>query len=465
MIFEQYYLGCLAHASYLIGDTASRRAVVVDPQRDIAQYLQTADAHGLHIEAVILTHFHADFVAGHLELRERIGARIHLGSAARAEYAFTPLNHGDVLELGSVRIEILETPGHTPESICLLVRDDSSEPARLLTGDTLFVGDVGRPDLLASIGTTADALAHQLYHSLHDRILPLPDETRIYPAHGAGSLCGKNIGTETWSTLGQQRRYNYALRPMPEAEFVSLVTRNLPPAPAYFAYDADVNRRERATLDTALNESLRPLSADVLLAHRDAGGIVLDVRDPGEYAAAHLLGSVNIGLGGKFATWAGSLLDRSLPIALIADPGHETEAATRLGRIGFDQVIGYLDHGMAALSDHAAEIDSFERSTAQGLAEEMAGASPPVVIDIRAAGERSDKRIDGTTHIPLEQIDQRFREIPEGRSVVLQCAGGYRSMIAASLLLRRGFPDVSDLIGGITAWEVAGLDLVRGDAR
>lgn len=465
MIFEQYYLSCLAHASYLIGDPDTRRAIVVDPQRDIAQYLDTAHLHGLAIDAVFLTHFHADFVAGHLELRERTGARIHLGSRAEAEYEFTAVHHGHLLQLGSIKVEVLETPGHTPESICLLVRDGSDEPARLLTGDTLFVGDVGRPDLLASVGATAEELARQLYHSLHERILRLPDETRIYPAHGAGSLCGKNLGSETSSTLGQQRRYNYALRPMSEVEFVSLVTRNLPAVPAYFAYDAEVNKKERPTLETAIAQGRKPLTVEKLLAHRDAGGIVLDVRDPVDHAAAHLRGSINIGLGGKYATWAGSLLDRSRPIALIADPGLETEAATRLGRIGFDQVVGYLDGRMAALSQHPAEIGSFERHTAQGLAEELTRADPPLIIDVRAVGERREKRIPASVHIPLEQIEARLAEIPRDQPLVLQCAGGYRSMIATSLLRRHGYYDATDLIGGITAWEVGGLLLDREEER
>lgn len=459
MHFQQYYLGCLAHASYLIGDLKSGRAVVVDPQRDVDQYVADAGALGLTITDVFLTHFHADFVAGHLELSARSGATIHLGASASAEYPFKAAADGDHFDLGTIRITVLETPGHTPESICLLVqdRDHPELPGSLLTGDTLFIGDVGRPDLMASVGSSADQLGRLLYRSLHEKILPLPDDTLIYPAHGAGSMCGRNLSKETVSTLGAQRLYNYALHPMSEEEFVSTVTRNLPAQPAYFAYDAETNRKLRATLEESLARSLRPMTVQELIRHQGHGGIVLDVRTPEDHAAAHWLGSINIGLGGKYASWAGSLLDRTREIALIADPEQEVEAATRLGRIGFDQVIGYLDHGMAALSDHPALIGQLERTTAQGLCEELDSADPPQVLDIRAASERESSRITGTVHIPLEELPNRWRELARDRRVVIHCASGYRSMIGASLLRREGMTDVSDLIGGISAWQLAGL--------
>ncbi len=460
-MLKQYYLGCLAHASYLIADETTGVAAVVDPQRDVDQYLSDAAAGGLRIEHVFLTHFHADFVAGHLELRARTGATIHLGARAEADYAFVPGRDGDRLELGpNVRLEILETPGHTPESISLVVHDrqqDAVNPYAVLTGDTLFIGDVGRPDLMASVGMTAEELAGLLYDSLRNKLLVLPDATLVYPAHGAGSMCGKNLSKETVSTLGEQRKFNYALQPMARDEFVRLVTADQPEAPGYFAYDADLNRRERPTLDMTLARMLQPLALEEVLRMAAAGAYVLDVRDPADWAGAHLAGSINIGLSGQFATWAGSLLDRTRAIVVVADPGRESEAATRLGRIGFDHLAGYLDTGMAALAGRPELLRAHERVTAPVLAEWLAQAAPPVVLDIRNPGERDAKHIAGSLHIPLAQLERRRGEIPRGRRLVVHCAGGYRSMIALSLLEHHAVPDATDLVGGIAAWEKSAL--------
>src|SRR5580698_6585566 len=313
MLLKQYYLGCLAHASYLLGDEASATAIVVDPQRDIEQYVADAERFGLQIRHVFLTHFHADFIAGHLELRDRCGATIHLGSRAEAEYAFTPMADGDTLHFSGLRLEVLETPGHTIESISILVFDlekSAAKPHAVLTGDTLFIGDVGRPDLRASLGWTADDLGAHLYDSLHDKLLTLPDDTLVYPAHGAGSLCGKQLSSDTVSSLGNQRRFNYALQPMSKEEFIRLVTADQPDAPPYFTYDAILNTRERATLDKNLERVLHPVALDEVLRVGNAGAQLLDVRDAAEVAKAHLAGSINIGLGGQYATWAGTLLDR-----------------------------------------------------------------------------------------------------------------------------------------------------------
>jgi hydroxyacylglutathione hydrolase len=478
MILQQFYLNCLAHASYLIGDEATGIAAVVDPQRDIDGYLGFASEHGLRIAHVFLTHFHADFIAGHLELRDRTGAAIYLGAAARAEYEFRPLHDGDAVEFGRVRLTALETPGHTPESICLLVYDlaeSAIAPRAVLTGDTLFVGDVGRPDLRAALGWSAADLGALLYSSLHDKILPLPDASLVYPAHGAGSLCGKAISKETVSTIGEQRASNYALQPMSQAAFVELVTADQPDAPAYFTYDAVLNSRERQTLEQALARELKPLSIDALLSEQARGAQVLDTRDPAEFAAAHLAGSINIGLIGQYATWAGTVLTRDRPIAIVADPGAEGESALRLGRIGFDHVIGYLEGGMASADDgvrprHAdrvggsdpvrARIVTTERVGADVAASRLASAAPPVIVDVRSAPERAQKRIEGSVHIPLNHLPDRLAEIPADRPVLLHCAGGYRSSIAASLLQRHGFTQVSQLAGGIAAWEIAGLPVI-----
>ena len=465
MIVKQFYLNCLAHASYLIGDEEAGIAAVVDPQRDIDRYLEFASEHGLRIAHVFLTHFHADFLAGHLELRTRAGAAIYLGAAARAEYTFRPLHDGDAVEFGRTRLVALETPGHTPESISILVYDlaDSAEtPKAVLTGDTLFVGDVGRPDLRAALGWSATDLGALLYSSLRDKLLPLPDATLVYPAHGAGSLCGKAISTETVSTIGEQRAANYALQPMSQTAFIDLVTADQPDAPAYFTYDAVLNSRERPTLEQALARELRPLTIDALLAEQARGAQVLDTRDPGEFAAAHLVGSINIGLVGQYATWVGTVLTHDQPIAIVADPGAESESALRLGRIGFDHVIGYLEGGLASADSASARIDATERVGADVAASRLASAVPPVIVDVRSAPERAQKRIEGSMHLPLNHLGERLSEIPEGRQVLLHCAGGYRSSIAASLLKRHGFTHVSELAGGIAAWETAGLPVSSG---
>ena len=459
MILQQFYLNCLAHASYLIGDESSGIAAVVDPQRDVDGYLAFAADHGLRIAHVFLTHFHADFLAGHLELRDRAGATIYLGAAARAEYAFHALHDGASVEFGRVRMTALETPGHTPESISLLVYDlaeSASTPKAVLTGDTLFVGDVGRPDLRAALGWSATDLGAMLYASLRDKLLTLPDSSLVYPAHGAGSLCGKALSKETVSTIGEQRASNYALQPMSEAAFIELVTADQPDAPPYFTYDAVLNSRERPTLDQALARELRPLTIDQLLEEQARGAQVLDTREPAAFAAAHLAGSINIGLIGQYATWAGTILSREAPIVLVADPGTEMESALRLGRIGFDHVIGFLAGGLASASVGPARIDTTERVGADVAAARLASATPPVVLDVRTPSERAQKHIEGSINIPLNHLLERMAQIPRGRPLLVHCAGGYRSSIAASLLQREGFDDVSELAGGITAWETAG---------
>lgn len=456
MILKQFYLGCLAHASYLIGDEETGTAAVVDPQRDVDQYLQEARDRGLEIRHVLLTHFHADFVSGHLELRERTGAVIYLGARARAEYAFTPLKDGGTVELGSVRLRAMETPGHTPEAICILVYDlrkDRKNPQAVLTGDTLFIGDVGRPDLMASVGVSADELAGMLYESLQTKLLALPDETLVYPAHGAGSRCGKHLSTDTVSTIGVQRGHNYALQPMTKKEFVQLVTANQPEAPAYFGYDAMLNRRERPTLDESLERELHPLRLDDVLRLQREGAQLLDVRDPADYAGGHICGSTNIGLGGKFATWAGTMLSREQPIVIIAEPGREREAAMRLGRIGFDHVAGYLKDGMASLDTAPERVSRTDRITASVLADELASPDPPLVLDVRNEDEWNKDRIDGSVNIPVGHLRERIAELPKNRRIAVHCATGYRSSIAASLLEQEGITGVMDLVGGIEGWK------------
>jgi glyoxylase-like metal-dependent hydrolase (beta-lactamase superfamily II)/rhodanese-related sulfurtransferase len=456
LILRSYYLGCLAHASYMIGDRATGVAAVIDPQRDVEQYLADAAAEGLTIRHVLETHFHADFLSGHLELEKRTGAAIYFGARASADFSFTPLAEGDAIEMGRVRLVILETPGHTPESISILAYDldvDATAPAAVFTGDTLFIGDVGRPDLMAAKGMSPEELAALLHDSLHRKLLTLPDATRVYPAHGAGSLCGRALKDERVSTIGREKEWNYACAPMPRAEFIRLLTSDLPEAPAYFPFDAQRNREVRPTLDEVLS-TLRPLDIETVLELAAGGATLLDVREPGEFARAHLAGAINIGLSGKYATWAGSLLDRARPIVLVANPGRETEAALRLGRIGFDDIAGYLAGGLDAARGHQARVRTGDRLTPQ----ELAVRTPaPFVLDVRERGEREAKQIPGTTWVPLGQLGRRLGELPGDREIVVHCASGYRSSIAASLLRRVGFERVADLLGGIEAW--AGTDL------
>jgi len=460
MIFKQFYLNCLAHASYLIGDEETRTAVVVDPQRDIERYLEFAAENKLQIKHVILTHLHADFIAGHLELRDRAGAAIYLGAKAQAEYRFNPLADGSVVEFGRVRLKALETPGHTPESISILVYDlkrSSVEPYAVLTGDTLFIGDVGRPDLRASLGWSAIDLGGLLYDSLQSKLLPLPDASLVYPAHGAGSLCGRAISKETVSTIGDQRRLNYALQPMSKKAFVELVTADQPEAPPYFVYDAVLNSKERPTLDESLERNLKPLTLDTVLALQKAGEQILDTRDAEEFGAAHLAGSINIGLGGQYATWAGTMLDHEHPIVIIAAPGRENESAVRLGRIGFDNVAGYLQKGLQSLESRPDLVAFVERLSPQFAAELIASSQAPLAVDVRAPREREQKYIGGSLSMPLNHLAQDLKALAKDRPLLVYCAGGYRSSIAASLLKADGFDSVCEIAGGLAAWESANL--------
>jgi glyoxylase-like metal-dependent hydrolase (beta-lactamase superfamily II)/rhodanese-related sulfurtransferase len=457
---ERYYLSCLAHASYLIADEESGEAAVVDPQRDVDCYLESAAQLGCSIRHVFLTHFHADFVAGHLELRDRQDATVYLGARASADYAFKPMRDGETLRMGQVALEVLETPGHSPESISILVYDlnrDQRAPQAVLTGDTLFIGDVGRPDLRASLGWSAEDLGGLLYDSLREKLLTLPDETLVYPAHGAGSLCGKNLSTDTVSTIGEQRLYNYALKPMSREQFVGIVTADQPDTPSYFTYDAVLNTKERPTLDQTLERGLRPLSLGEALTLQDAGAQVLDTRDAADFEGAHLRGGLSVGLGGSYATWCGTILDGTRPIVIVADLGREIEAATRLGRIGFDTVAGYLAGGMQALDSSPELIERTERVTATSLSEQLSGLEPPLILDVRSRPEWEEKHVEDAVNTPLSRLTESAAQLPRDRTIVVYCASGYRSAIAASLLMHLGFPRVADLVGGLAAWESSRL--------
>ena len=465
MKIQQYYLACLSHASYMITDEKTKTAAVVDPQRDIDQYLADAKAGGYTIKHVFLTHFHADFIAGHIELRDKAGATIHLGRRAEAEFECVHMKDGDVVEFGDVKLEIMETPGHTPEGISILVYDlarSTTAPEAVLTGDTLFIGDVGRPDLLASIGVTADELADMLYYSITNKLVKLPDATLVYPAHGAGSMCGKSLSKETVSTIGEQKKFNYALQPMSREAFKQIVTADQPEAPDYFVHDAILNRKERTALHDAMEQQLKPLSVDEVLAMQKAGAQILDVRDGIDFEGEHMKGAINIALSGKYATWAGSMLTHDLPIVVIAEEGGEEEAVMRLGRIGFDNVAGYLANGMRALETRPELAQWTERITAPALAEWIDGQRPdagatPVVLDIRSEAEHAGGHIEGSLNIPLPRLEERIGELPADRPVVVHCEGGYRSAIGASLLQKLGRQHVHDLVGGYKAWAATRL--------
>ncbi len=451
MIFKQYELGCLSLFSYLIGDETTGRAVVIDPQRDVSQYLQDADELGLHIERVIETHFHADFLSGHLELAAATDAVISFGDEARADFPIDPLAHGQRLSLGDVTLEVRHTPGHTPESISVVVWEhaDDLEPWAVFTGDTLFVGDVGRPDLLTSVGWTADGLARRLYRSVHDQLLTLPDATEVYPAHGAGSACGKNLSTATQSTIGEQRRTNYALAPMSEDAFVEAVTQGQSVAPLYFAFAADSNRRDRELLDDHRDTPVFDL--DLTLRQQAEGAVIIDGRPAELFASGHLRGAVNVGLDGRFAEYAGDVLQPGQSVIVVTEPGRENEARIRLARIGFDHVIGALPDIDRVLMEHpelavraprvtASEVDAWRRT------------DPDLqIVDVRNPGEVAAGAIEGAVNLPLPQLLDRLDDLDPERPTIVYCAGGYRSATAASLLRARGFGTVADIYGGYGA--------------
>ena len=454
LVFKQYYLACLSQASYLIGDRSTGRAAVVDPLRDVDQYLDDARALGLSIEAVFETHFHADFLSGHLELAKATGAEIVYGDAAveRIGFPVRAMRDGETMSLGTVDLEVLATPGHTPESICIVVREGrpDSEPYGVLTGDTLFIGDVGRPDLLSSVGLTATELGRQLYSSLHDKLMTLPDATKVYPAHGAGSACGKNLSTETVSTIGEQRRTNYALAPMSVEAFVEVVTEGQSAAPMYFMFAANRNREAHELLSTDV--VVPSMSMEELLAQKDAGAVVLDTREGSDFALGHVRGSINVGLSGRFADYVGQVVTPGTPIVLVGEQGTDHEATIRLARIGFDSVVGTLESPLSSFVRRQDVIEQSSRLTFDAFAERIATVRDVVTVDVRNVGEVELGTVPGARNIPIAQLVGRLDELDKSVPTVVFCAGGYRSMIAASVLRAQGFTDVSDVIGGYGAW-------------
>jgi hydroxyacylglutathione hydrolase len=454
MYFKQFYLACLAHASYLIGSDGE--AAVVDPQRDVDEYIEEANAQGLKIKYVIETHLHADFVSGHQEIAARTGAQIVFGARAGAQFEHRAVKDGEEITLGGVTLRFLETPGHTPEGICVLVTAPG-EPQKLLTGDTLFIGDVGRPDLAGGKGYTPQMMAEMMYESLHGKLLKLPDSVEVYPAHGAGSMCGRNMSKETSSTIGEQRKFNYALKPMSKEEFVTMMTADLPEAPSYFPKDAEINRSGARELSEL--QPPQPLTPQQVQQLRDEGHILLDVRSAVDFGAAHVPGSMNIGLGGQFAMWAGSLIPLTVSIVVIADTGAQVdETVVRLARVGIENVKGYLEGGVQSWRDAGLPVDAITQVSVAELNERIATLDMQIV-DVRRPAEYINGHVPRAMNAPLASLDKSIGplNLQKDKLTAVICAGGYRSSAAASLLEQQGFLNLLNVAGGTGAWVNAGF--------
>src|SRR2546428_805532 len=460
MYFKQFYLGCLAHASYLIGSDGE--AAVVDPQRDVDQYIAGAQAQNLTIKYIIETHLHADFISGHRELTARTGAEIVFGEKAGAAFAHRAVKEGDELNIGRVKLRIIETPGHTPESICVLVIDTevSGEPQKVLTGDTLFIGDVGRPDLAGGKGYSPQEMAGMMYDSLHRKLLKLNDSVEVYPAHGAGSMCGKNLSTETSSTLGQQRKFNYALQPMTKSQFVKMMTTDLPEAPAYFAKDAEINRAGAPSMDQLPEpEALTP--AEVFKRARE-DTVVLDVRSAAEFGAGHVPGSLNIGLGGQFALWAGSLIPLNSAIVIVAESEDKvSEAQLRLARVGLENVSGFLAGGIYAWNQSGFAVAAVPQVSVCELNDLIKTQTDLQLIDVRRLPEYESGHAPGAITAPLAKLREVLPSLrlDLSKPTAVICAGGYRSSAATSIFQQQGFANLLNVTGGTTAWINAGYEV------
>ncbi len=485
MYFKQFYLACLAHASYLIGSEGE--AAVVDPQRDVDQYIAEAEAQGLTIKYVIETHLHADFVSGHGELAERTGAEIVIGAKAGATFPHRGVKDGDELRIGEVVLRIMETPGHTPESICVLVSETSGgekgergkgeqgangdedsgagslqKVLKVLTGDTLFIGDVGRPDLAGGKGYTPQMMAAMMYDSLHEKLLKLPDEVEVYPAHGAGSMCGRSLSKESSSTIGEQKKTNYALKPMPKDAFVRMMTADLPDAPAYFPRDAEINRGgAQALAEVSRPASLSPPAVNELATQ---GHLILDVRSAYEFGAGHVPGSLNIGLGGQFASWAGTLISMGTSIVMVAQSDEQVdEAVMRLARVGIETVTGYLHGGIEAWREAGLGMAHLAQISVADLRHLIEKDTDLQVVDVRRSAEYASGHVPQAMHAPLSTLHSTVANLaldPTKPTAVI-CAGGYRSSAASSILEQHDFKKLLNVSGGTGAWVEAGYPTAK----
>jgi glyoxylase-like metal-dependent hydrolase (beta-lactamase superfamily II)/rhodanese-related sulfurtransferase len=448
MQFKQFYLGCLSHASYYLG--SGDEAAIIDPQRDVQQYLDEAEANGQRIKYVIETHSHADFVSGHVELAGQTGAEIIYGERANTQFPTHKVREGDQLTVGFIKLSFLETPGHTPEGITIIAEDtsDGEAPLKMFTGDTLFIGDVGRPDLIGSKGFTAAQMADMLYDSLHNKILGYPDETEVYPAHGAGSLCGKSLSKETWSTLGEQRRFNYALQPMSKEEFINIVASDQPEVPMYFPRSAAKNLEGSRPL-SEITEPVE-LTTDQALSF---DGIVLDVRPNHVYGAGHIPNSINIGLGGQFASWAGTLIPIGTSLAVVSDTKETVdEAVMRLARVGHENVRGFVLY-----SNYTGPIKTVPQVTVDEMNEILATGENIQFVDVRRVGEHNTGHAVKTVNNPLDKLGSNFEQLDPKLPTYVICQGGYRSSIGTSILENAGFERLFNVTGGTAAWISRGL--------
>jgi glyoxylase-like metal-dependent hydrolase (beta-lactamase superfamily II)/3-mercaptopyruvate sulfurtransferase SseA len=463
MYFKQLYLGCLAQASYLIGSEGE--AAVVDPRRDVDEYLAEAAAQNLKIKYVIETHLHADFVSGHRELAARTGAEIVFGAKAGATFPHAAVHDGDEIKIGHVVLRIMETPGHTPESVSIVVIDSevSDQPQKVLTGDSLFVGDVGRPDLAGGQGYTPSMMAAMMYDTLHGKLLRLADEVEVYPAHGAGSMCGKHMSQETSSTIGEQRKSNYALQPMTKDEFVRMMTADLPQSPAYFHEDAEINRNGAPLLvEVSSAPALRPQEVKNLAALDHVGHTILDVRAASEFGGGHVPGSINISLAGQFAIWSGTLIAIGTPIVIVAESEEKAaEAVMRLARVGHESVRGHLEGGIAAWRDAGFTLATVAQITVDQLEGLVAAQTPLQIVDVRRPSEYKSGHVPRAQSVPLLSLQQSLANLrldPTKPTAVI-CAGGYRSSAAVSILQQQGFSNLLNVTGGTNAWIAAGYEV------
>ncbi len=460
MQLEQIYTGCLAQGAYYI--ESKGEAVVIDPLREVAPYLARAEKDGAKIKYVLETHFHADFVSGHIDLAAKTGAQIVFGPTAQPGFEAHVATDGEVLKVGDISFTVVHTPGHTMESTCYLLKDETGKEIGLFSGDTLFIGDVGRPDLAQKVvaDLTQDKLARHLYYSLRNKIMPLANDIIVYPAHGAGSACGKNMSKETTDTLGNQKNFNYALRPdMTEEEFVKEVTDGLTPPPAYFPENVLMNIRGYESIDTVLKrgeEALEPSAFEAAANETDA--VILDTRDAQTFAKGFIPNAINIGIDGNFAPWVGTMIpDIKQKILLITDEGREEEVVTRLARVGYDFTIGYLKGGFSAWKASGKETDQIETVAASEIPRILKDNPAITVLDVRKASEYASEHVIGAENIPLDYLNDQLAEIQKDKTYLVHCAGGYRSMIFNSILKSRGYDNLIDVQGGFAAIKETGL--------
>lgn len=456
MYIEQLYTGCLAEAAYYI--ESDGEAAIIDPLRETEPYIELAKKRNAKIKYVFETHFHADFVSGHVDLARKTNSSIVFGPTAKTGYDTIVAKDEEVFSIGKIKLKVLHTPGHTLESSCYLLIDENGKDHAVFTGDTLFVGDVGRPDLAIKSDLTIDDLAGMMYDSLNSKIKPLADDVIVYPAHGAGSSCGKNIGKETFSTIGTQKQMNYAMQTMSKAEFIKAVTEGLSAAPNYFAWDAKLNKEGYASIDDVLQKNTKALSVEEVETEISKGALVLDVRSPDDFEKGFIPNAINIGLNGQYAPWVGALIDPKISLVLVADEGKETEAVLRLARVGYENVKGFVNGGIASWQNAGKKIETIESISAEKFVAELNSDSN--VLDVRKPGEVEGGMIENANHICLSQLQSKLDTLDKNKHYTIHCAGGYRSMMAASIMKQKGFNKVTNVLGGMGKIKATGIKLV-----